>query len=147
MIGNGDYGSRSWVSRLRADGSLDTGWSKRGYLSRVPAFRNASFSTATVDRRGRLLLAGSSLRTSYGFSALIVRRTVGGRADRTFASGGRKVFRLADVAGVDIDSSDITHVEVDARGRIVLAGNAYDSEFVDREDYGNPYPAIARLKG
>ena len=107
----------------------------------------ASFSTATVDRRGRLLLAGNYLRGDYGFNALIVRLTRGGQIDHRFASGGRKVFRLATVTGVDIEASDIQHVAVDDRDRIVLAGNVYDNEYVDREDYGSPYPAIARLKG
>ena len=56
------------------------------------------------------------------------------------------MFRLATVPGVDIEASDIQHVAVDDRDRIVLAGNVYDNEYVDREDYGSPFPAI-RLRG
>ena len=147
VIGGGYYEERAWIARLRPGGRLDTTWGDRGYVVRKPALNGASFSTATVDRRGRLLLAGNFLGGEYGFKALIVRLTRGGKIDGRFASDGRKVFRLATVPGVDIEASDIQHVAVDARDRIVLAGNVYDNEYVDREDYGSPYPAIARLKG
>ena len=147
VIGAGYYDERAWIARLRPDGRLDTSWGDRGYVSRKAALSRASFSTATIDRRGRLLLAGNWLGGDYGFNALLVRLTRDGRIDHRFARGGRKVFRLATVTGVDIEASDIQHVAVDDRDRIVLAGNVYDNEYVDREDYGSPYPAIARLKG
>ena len=147
VIGGGDYGERAWIARLRPDGRRDTRWGDQGYVAGDAVLSNASLSTATVDRRGRVLLAGSYLRRSYGFTALALRLTARGRPDRTFATRGRKRFTLANVAGVDIDSSDIQHLAVDDRGRIVAAGNVYDTDYIDREDYGNPYPAIARLRG
>lgn len=35
----------------------------------------------------------------------------------------------------------------DRRGRIVLSGNVYDDQLKLRADLGNPYPAIARVRG
>lgn len=148
VLSGGDYDQYAWVSRRRPDGRLDTRWGNRGFVAKRAVLENASLSTATFDRHGRVLLAGHYLRESYGFSAMVVRLTTRGLPDRRFASRGRKVLRLADVPGVrDIDSSGIGFVEVDVRGRIVVAGNVYGSDYIDREDYGNPYPAIARLRG
>ena len=118
------------MTALDASGQPLAGFRRRRVL---PPRRNRSeydrvshmIPTATVDRQGRLLLAGNY------------------RIDHRFASGDRKVFRLAKVAGVDIEASDVQHVAVDDRDRIVVAGNVYDDEYVDRENFGSPYPAIA----
>ena len=49
--------------------------------------------------------------------------------------------------GVRLVASEIRHVAIDDRDRIVIAGEAYDDEYELRDDLGRSYPAIARLHG
>ena len=70
-----------------------------------------------------------------------------GRSDRSFAVKGIKRFPFAPVDALEVSGASPHHVALDARGRIVIAGEVYDSDFVSREDQGTAYPAIARLNG
>ena len=77
----------------------------------------------------------------------MLRFSARGRVDRSFGTRGMAVKRLGRVPGVHIVSSSANRVAVDDRGRIVIAGQVYDEEYGIRDDQGQPYPAIARLKG
>ena len=138
----------SYVVRLRADGRRDQRFGRRGIVAGIPALSRINLFAVARDRRGRLVLGGS---TYFGaadeFRAAVIRLSTRGRADRSFATQGRKVFQLADVPGVNVYSSGVRHVAIDRRGRIVVAGASYDDDFGIREDTGQPWPAIARLQG
>ena len=83
----------------------------------------------------------------YAGDSHVLRLSARGRLDRAFGDRGIKRFRLGFVPGVKIVSSSAEFLAVDDRDRIVVAGQVYDDEYEIRDDQGNPYPAIARLKG
>jgi hypothetical protein len=109
-----------FVARVRGDGRLDERFGDGGIAIATRALGTAINALA---RDGR------------------------GRIDRSFGSRGVAVKRLGLIRGVKILSSSANQVAVDDRGRIVVAGQSYDEESGIREDEGQPYPAIARLKG
>jgi hypothetical protein len=69
------------------------------------------------------------------------------RAGRRDPRLGVRRFQLGAQKGVQIIGSEPRAVAIDARGRIVLAGGAYDDNVEIREDLGRSYFAAARLKG
>jgi uncharacterized delta-60 repeat protein len=142
----GDVGPDGWLARLRPDGRLDRRFGHRGYLT---GLRRVTPGALARDARGRIVLGGTLLRPrgANPYQATVLRFGAHGRPDRTFATRGRKVFLLGRIPGTRISGSSIGAVAIDRRGRIVVAGEVFDEDFVDREDQGNPYPAVARLKG
>ena len=78
---------------------------------------------------------------------MVLRLNPRGVLDHTFARRGVKEFRAGRARGMTMVGSTIGEVAIDRRGRIVVAGEAFDDDFFIREDVGKPYPAIARLKG
>ena len=79
----------------------------------------------------------------YG-QAGVARLSANGNLDRRF---GIVAKRLGSLRGVRLIASEARHVAIDDRGRIVIAGEAYDDDYGIRDDLGRSYPAIARLKG
>lgn len=140
------YLGDAWIGRLRGNGRVDLRFGKRGFVSGLELQERFQAADVVRDRRGRIVIAGAELGQEENPTggSVILRLKPDGRLDRTFAN---RRFLLARLPGVKILSSGIEQVEIDDRGRIVLAGNVYDDEFELREDIGSPYPAIARLKG
>lgn len=147
IVAGARFRDEGFVGRLRADGRPDRRFGRRGFASGFEALERLSTAAIARDRRGRLVLAGMRIEGEDAGDASVVRFSARGRIDRTFATHGRKRFLLGRLRGVKLESSDISELAIDDRGRIVVAGRAYDTEFELREDIGNPYPAIARLKG
>jgi hypothetical protein len=77
----------------------------------------------------------------------VARLTARGRADRSFGRRGVVARQLGAARGLTLVASEARHVAIDARGRIVVAGEAYDNEYLLRDDLGRSHPAIARLHG
>ena len=145
VSGAGQYG---WVARLRKDGRLDRRFGQHGFTRRPHDFGSVGFGDMALDRRGRIVLGGSQLGGAGDVVlSVLVRLTPAGKFDHSFAHNGIKRFRLASLRGQGTSGSTIGDVEIDRRGRIVVAGEAFDTDFELREDVGHPYPAIARLKG
>jgi len=69
-----------------------------------------------------------------------------GRVDRRFALVKLRLGS-GSLPHVHLIASEADAVAIDRRGRIVLAGIAYDDNFADKEDLGDPYFAAARLQG
>ncbi|WP_169542102.1 hypothetical protein [Solirubrobacter soli] len=140
----GQAGSRAgFIARVRADGQPDRRFGDGGVI----IVQSAAINAIARDRRGRLVAAGDRHPRDYKRDAAVLRFSARGRLDRSFGSRGIAVKRLGLVRGVNIVSSTADHVAIDDRGRIVIAGQSYDDEFIGREDQGQSYPAIARLQG
>jgi uncharacterized delta-60 repeat protein len=128
-----------WIARLRRDGR----WDRR--IVPVAKRRNFVIRALARDRRGRLVAAGSvGVDRGRTWDAAAMRLGPDGRVDRRF---GLVVRRLGALAHVHLVSSEAFAAAVDARGRIVLAGAAYDDDLPDdRAEIGKSYFAAARLK-
>ncbi|RKQ88151.1 putative delta-60 repeat protein [Solirubrobacter pauli] len=136
-----------YIVRLRSSGRLDTRFGTRGRTSAASVYGRVDPDLIIRDRRGRLLLAGSHYEDNGRFKAAVVRLQARGKVDRTFADRGRKLFGLGWIPGERIVGWTVSHVAIDQRDRILVAGTAYNDDVAIREDFGEPYPAIARLKG
>jgi hypothetical protein len=137
----GSWGGRHWpwLARVGADGRID--WRS------TPVGRRSDFSVraAALDRRGRVVLAGTRGSIDLGsVSTTVMRITRAGRRDPRL---GVKRLQLGAQKGVLIIGSEPRAVAIDARGRIVLAGVAFDDDVAIREDLGRSYFAVARLMG
>jgi uncharacterized delta-60 repeat protein len=106
------------ITRLRADGSLDSSFGRRGQAV-IPLRRNAELTAVAVDDRSRPLLVGAAVRRTSkpSWEFQLLRMTARGKIDRAF--GARGFVRTRFGAG---SSSDAEAVLVDARGRIVAGG-------------------------
>jgi uncharacterized delta-60 repeat protein len=111
LAGQGGEGSDFAITRLNADGSLDTSFGDGG---RVTVDLGAWDVAMAVARQadGGLVLAG---QTSAGSDVAVVRLTAGGAPDPTFDGDGRKTFGYAGD-----DAARAVMVQPD--GRIVVAG-------------------------
>ena len=93
------------------------------------------------------MLAGIAEARVSPYQGAVARLTRRGRLDRSFGRRGVVVRQLGAARGVTLVASEVRHVAIDDRGRIVVAGEAYDDEYELRDDLGRSYPAIARLRG
>src|SRR3954470_23402455 len=140
----GSWGGRHWpwVVRVRAGGTLD-----RRFGRVRPAGTRGDYSVraVTLDRRGRIVLAGARGGIDTGNpQATVMRVTPAGRLDRRL---GVRRLGLGKQGRVVFIASEARGVAIDARGRIVLGGVAFDDDYGIREDLGRSYFAVARLKG
>jgi uncharacterized delta-60 repeat protein len=139
-VGRRQYG---WVARVRADGSVDRRFGRRTFVSR---YREVAISDIARDRHGRIVVVGA--RSCYSTpQTLIARLTPSGRRDRRFGRDGTVLLQIGARAGTYLVASEAAAVAIDKRGRIVVAGAAYDDNSEIREDLGRSYFAVARLEG
>jgi uncharacterized delta-60 repeat protein len=104
-------------ARLKVDGTLDRSFAQRGTWV---SYASCDASDVAVQRNGSILVGGSTGSSDYctSGSMLLTRLRQDGTPDTTFARGGRlRVKFAAPDAGVNT-------LELDARGRIVVAGYA-----------------------
>jgi uncharacterized delta-60 repeat protein len=130
---------RGWVARIRPDGRVER---------RTTIVRSSGLHIAAMvrDRRGRVVLAGAS--GDYELTqAAVARLTPSLRRDRSFGGDGFIRKQIGARAKTRLIASAANAVALDARGRILLAGVAYDDDVAIREDVGRGYAAVARLKG
>jgi hypothetical protein len=134
-----------WLARIGPNGRLDRRFGRNGRVRPVGTRGYDSIRAATLDRRGRVLLAGAHGEIDLGDpQAMVMRFSPSGRLDRRL--GVRRV-ELGAQRGVRLIGSEARAVAIDARGRIVLAGVAFDDNVEIREDLGRSYFAVARLHG
>ncbi len=117
--------------RFNADGSLDTTFGGRGYVTHHNAAGGEGSDRAravAIDGAGRIVVAGSSLRShgAYNHNDLALWRfTPEGRLDTTF--GGKGYVTHHDAAGGG--SYDVgTAVAIDGAGRIVVGGYSWGGD-------------------
>jgi hypothetical protein len=128
-----------WLVRVGAGGRLD--W------RRTPVGTGSDYSVkaAALDRRGRVVLAGTRGSIELGsVQTTVMRVTSAGRRDPRL---GVRRLELGSQRGVTFIGSEPRAVAIDTRGRIVLAGVAFDDDVAIREDLGRSYFAAARLHG
>jgi len=110
------------AARLTAAGAFDPTFDGDG-VARIATttrrVRGGGAAALALDRRGRLILAGTARGAGGRDDATVVRLTPAGLPDARFGRGG--VARLSDPRG---RSLRIVAMRRDARGRLVLGGNA-----------------------
>jgi hypothetical protein len=141
----GQKNGNAFLTRLRTTGRIDTRFADLGFNFGVANLRALDPIVMTRDGKGRIVLAGN--RVGPRKKAVVLRFSARGRNERAFGTRGRKILTLGTVPNVKVVEWTVSHVAIDKRNRIVLGGNAYDAASGIREDFGRPYPAVARLKG
>jgi uncharacterized delta-60 repeat protein len=142
--GNYDFG----VTRLNADGSLDTTFGTNGRkvisfdLGGMNANGNVSFNLdvatcVALQADGKIVVGGYAQRDAYGnFDFAVVRLNTDGSLDTTFSSDGKAIVAF-DYGGGGDDRA--TGVAIQADGKIVLVG------YCQKQAAGDNDIAIARL--
>jgi hypothetical protein len=134
------------VVRMTRRGALDTRFGIRGIFSAGTNARPLTVQQMVRDGHGRLLLAGAAKRPATGGeTALVLRLTAAGFADRRFGSAGAVVRRMGGVAGTRFVDSRATAIAV-ADGRVWVAGVAFDDDVDPVADLGRAWPAVMRLR-
>jgi uncharacterized delta-60 repeat protein len=113
--------SAGGVVRLRRNGSFDPRFGRRG-RARLRLPRRSWIAAVAVDRRGRVLLAGTVKRKPRRkrrahLELLLIRTTAAGRADRRFGRRGR--VRTGFGARSNVRATDVL---VDRANRIAVGG-------------------------
>jgi uncharacterized delta-60 repeat protein len=108
------------VTRFRADGSLDRAFGRRG--RRFVSFGRHRWATPValaIAPGGRPVVAGNAGTGIDRWQPAVARLTRSGSLDRRFGARGRVRTRLRPFGG------GARAMQVDAQGRLVIAGNAY----------------------
>ncbi|MFL5244963.1 MAG: hypothetical protein ACJ8FY_22910 [Gemmataceae bacterium] len=148
-----DYlGNRLAVVRLNADGSLDTSFGNGGETVIGP-FGDSPYETdyapsVTVDASGRIVVAGTlngSVSGNFAQYFAIARLTSAGNLDSTFGNAGQLTVSF----GSNGEQDNPKGVAVDASGRIVVAGLAYNNStgLQSVVTTTSPYFSANRLNG
>ena len=138
------------VLRLRADGSLDTGFNGSGHVVFDPAPGTPPASLATdviVQADGAIVLTGATntSATSVSFDMFAARLLDDGALDPDFGNGGVAVVAF-DLGGSDIDAA--AQVVPLSDGGFLLAGNAatalsgFDVALARLDAQGNLFPGF-----
>ena len=125
----GDRGGFA-VVRFRPDGSLDRTFGRRG--RRIVSFGSRRWATplaVSTAPGGRLVIAGNTGRVAHRWQPAVARLTRAGSLDRGFGSGGRVHTRVPPFGGGALA------MQVDAGGRVLLAGDAYADTTRDAADW------------
>lgn len=141
--GNYDFG----VTRLNADGSLDTTFGTNGKktisfdLGGKDANDHLSIdqdvaTCVAVQSDGKIVVGGYAQRGLGNFDFAVVRLNTDGSLDTTFSSDGKAVVAF-DYGGAGDDRA--TGIDIQADGKIVLAG------YCQKESLGDNDIALARL--
>jgi uncharacterized delta-60 repeat protein len=130
IVAVANAGSSMLLVEYNRDGSLDQNFGSGGMvttslLTGVPTFldpfgiyTSPSAQAVTVDRQGRILVAGGAIQQSAGLNAMLVRYNPDGSLDQSFGIQGT----VMDVFG--IDGFLATAVAVRPTGKIVVGGRA-----------------------
>ena len=136
------------VTRLNADGSLDTTFGTNGKktisfdLGGLDANGNLSIdqdvaTCVAVQSDGKIVVGGYAQRGLGNFDFAIVRLNTDGSLDTTFSSDGKAVVAF-DYGGAGDDRC--TGIDIQADGKIVLVG------YCQKESLGDNDIALARLQ-
>ena len=137
----------TFVARFTRRGRVDRSFGVRG-LARLPT-REALFNIAfDQDRRGRVVTAGT-VGSGYfpGGVVTVQRLRRDGRPDTRFGRRGVVRFLPASRRRLRVIAALVDAVAVRPDGRILIAGTAFDNDFGFRDEVGQPYFALTRLKG
>lgn len=118
--------------RLLPNGARDRSFGPRGE-ARLPMPKRSSIAALTVDRRGRVLLAGTVAHRKRGekharLGFLLMRTTTNGRADRRFGRRGRVTTwfgRRSHVRATDVTTASRDRIVVGGKLSGPSSGNAF----------------------
>ena len=137
----------TFIARFTSRGAVDRTFGRRGIV-RLPARGNTSSTALARDRQGRIVTAESTGPAEYPGEKIVVQRILAnGRPDRRFGRRGVVRFVPASRAGLRIVAALVSDVAVRPDGRILIAGTAFDDNVLFRDEVGQPYFALTRLKG
>lgn len=131
VAGTADWGSGDqdfWVGRLLPTGAPDTTFGQiAGVGATLVLFDlghdlTDTFAAMTVDRSGRILLAGAVDTSPGDIDFGVARLTAAGALDTDFSSDGKTTVPVS-VGAIDLGLA----LDVDGEGRIVVGGAAWDS--------------------
>jgi uncharacterized delta-60 repeat protein len=135
------------VARLSARGRLVRGFARGGVFTAGTRSRPLTVQHMVRDGHGRFVLAGAAKNPATGSeTALVLRLTGTGRADRSFGRSGAVVRRMGGATGARFVDSRANAVAV-AGGRVWVAGIAYDDNVDPVDNVGRAWPAVMRLLG
>ncbi len=118
--GDGDFG----VTRMRADGELDTGFGVNGHVI-IPFDLSGTTGvdvarSIKVQRDGRIIVGGFAMTDGFEAYIALVRLTSNGTLDPTFGTGGKVVVSF-NSGGFQDDKSYSIALQRD--GKIVVSGS------------------------
>ncbi len=106
------------VTRLKADGTLDTSFNRPGSPAGFARVRSGVANDVAVDASGRIVIAGTGTRIGQtSTDSFVDRLNSDGTDDTTFGVGGDSGF-LFDLGGDD----GISALALQPDGRVILAG-------------------------
>lgn len=122
-------GSRSDIDlgiwRFRGDGSLDTSFAGKGYVTHHNAAGGNGADKATgvaIDAMGRIVVCGTSEGNGTGTDAVVWRFNSDGTIDTSFNGVGFAVHNNA--GGSTVPHDDPMALAIDGNGRIVVTGRS-----------------------
>jgi len=142
--GNYDFG----VTRLNADGSLDTTFGTNGKktisfdlggndANGNPTLNQDVATCVAIQADGKIVVGGYAQRSQGNFDFAVVRLNTDGSLDTTFSSDGKAVVAF-DYGGAGDDRC--TGIDIQADGKIVLVG------YCQKSSRGDNDFAMARLR-
>lgn len=118
------------VIRLEANLTVDPGYPTGGFYDIVAPGGGATYlADLEAMPDGRAVVAGYAYVPAGATDFFVARLTPTGTLDGSFGSGGRAVVPI-DLAAFETDIA--VALAVDAAGRPLVAGNAYDAAFNDQ---------------
>jgi uncharacterized delta-60 repeat protein len=140
---NGQAAGDFAVTRLNADGSLDTGFGNGTGKLRVAFDHSAnvdddSCHAVAVQDDGKIVLAGNSAVASGNVDFAVARLAADGSLDTTFGDGGKRTIGFDEPGSTLYDNA--TYVAIDAQGSIFVGGS------VDHGSGGTPNGDMAVAK-
>jgi uncharacterized delta-60 repeat protein len=126
---NANWGDDMVVWRYLDDGTLDLAFDFQGYLTHNNAATGNSHDrgmSIALDAADRIIIAGSSLDTTWANDMVVWRYDASGTLDGVF--GGQGWFLHNDAAGGNSDDIGES-VIVDGAGRLVVAGRSRNASF------------------
>ena len=121
VSGDGRLGVDIALVRYNPDGSLDAGFGSGGVVTRDVFGRSDVVRAVTLQRDGKIVVAGETDLGSANIDVIVARFTTSGSLDPTFGSGG---IVTTDFVGTNTDEDMDTAeaVAIQADGKIVVAG-------------------------
>ena len=134
--------------RLNADASFDTTFGSGGRVFTPTGLVPTDFvvNGGAVQADGKILLIGSVAGTTTR-SAEVLRLNADGSVDTTYGVDGVRAFAFRSASAVEAGDSDLTQAELDAQGRLVVAGTLGKAFPIPGQDpvYARSGAAFARL--
>lgn len=142
ILVTGNVGDRTFIARVKEDGSADDGYGEAGLGSarREPHVDNAATlpTSLAIDAAGRAIVGGYATIPS---ELAVARFDATGKLDASFATGGLYTTNIP-IPDRQADNAEIvvTGVAVQSTGNVIAAGSASANL-----DVGNPHPFVIRL--